>query len=187
VRAKPITLADGSLLAPTSVESYQAWTAYVDRSTDGGKTWRRSTPIAVPGKPFGLIQPTLIETAPGHVMALCRSRGIGFICRADSTDGGVTWSPAQPTTLANPNSGIDAVRTTTGDIYLIYNPTKLRRTPLNLDRSRDGGQTWETVQVLEEDAGEFSYPAIILTSDGSLQMVYTWNRQKIRHVVVRLK
>src|SRR5215471_12679077 len=41
VRAKPIQLAGGTILAGTSVESYRNWTPYVDRSADG-KTWTRS-------------------------------------------------------------------------------------------------------------------------------------------------
>ena len=66
----------------------------------------------MPGRPYGLIQPTLFHTG-GRVLALCRSRGIGFVCQAESRDGGETWSEARPTELPNPNSGIDAVTLTT--------------------------------------------------------------------------
>src|SRR5437762_3423953 len=83
---------------------------------------RRSGPIAVPGHPYGIIQPTLFETADWTMVALCRSRGLGAVCRAESKDGGETWSPARPTELPNPNSGIDLVRTAQGELYLAYNP-----------------------------------------------------------------
>src|SRR5262249_53217920 len=145
VKNKPVRLGDGTLLAGTSVESYRAWACWMERSADGGKTWRRVGPITVPDHPYGIIQPTLLETADKRVVALCRSRGLGFICRTESKDGGETWTPAQPTELPNPNSGIDAVRAANGDWFLAYNPTKQGRSPLALARSADEGKTWKTV------------------------------------------
>src|SRR5919197_1497035 len=88
IKNKPVEVRPGVILAGTSVESYRAWCAWVERSADDGRTWKRFGPIAVPGKPYGLIQPTLLATRAGGVLALCRSRGIGFICRAESKDGG---------------------------------------------------------------------------------------------------
>jgi predicted neuraminidase len=184
IKDKPIQRADGAILAGTSVEAHRAWTAWVERSTDDGKTWRRFGPIAVPGHPYGIIQPTLFETRDGRVVALCRSRGLGFICQAESKDGGETWSPAAPTDLPNPNRGIDAVRTGAGDVYLVYNHTPRGRTPLNLARSADDGKTWAKVATLEEEMGEFSYPAIIEAADKQLHVTYTWNRRHIKHLVL---
>jgi predicted neuraminidase len=182
IKNKPIEFKPGVILAPTSVESHRAWCCWVERSADDGKTWRRFGPIAVPGKPHGLIQPTLLRTSTGGLLALCRSRGIGFICQAESEDGGESWSKAKPTALPNPNSGIDAVRAADGDFYLVYNPTKVGRFPLTLARSADDGQTWQTVATLEDTPGEFSYPAIIQAADGRLHVAYTWNRRHIKHL-----
>jgi predicted neuraminidase len=184
IKNKPIQRADGTILAGTSVESHKAWTCWLERSADEGKTWRRFGPIAVPGRPYGIIQPTLFETGPKRLLALCRSRGIGYVCQAESADGGETWSPARPTDLPNPNSGIDGVRAADGDLYLVYNHTKSGRSPLNLARSADGGQTWKVAATLEDQPGEFSYPAVIQAQDGRLHVTYTWNRRHIKHVTL---
>lgn len=182
VRAKPIQKDDGTILAGTSVESHRAWASWLDRSTDDGKTWKRFGPIEVPGHPYGIIQPTLFFTRDGVLTALCRSRGLGVICQAESKDGGETWGPARKTDLPNPGSGIDVVKLNSGDLILIYNHTKLGRSPLNLARSTDDGKTWKTVKTLEsQPGGEFSYPAIIQASDGLLHMTYTWNRRHIKY------
>ncbi|HEY7313952.1 MAG TPA: sialidase family protein [Gemmataceae bacterium] len=182
IKNKLIEPKPGVLLAGTSVESHRAWCAWVERSTDDGKSWRRCGPIAVPGKPHGLIQPTLLQTSDDRILALCRSRGIGAVCQAESKDNGETWSDAKPLDLPNPNSGIDAVRTDKGEFFLVYNHTKTGRSPLNLARSRDDGKSWQRVAALEEQPGEFSYPAIVQASDKLLHITYTWNRRHIKHV-----
>ncbi len=56
------------------------------------------------------------------------------------------------------------------------------RTPLCVAVSRDDGRTWRDVVTLEDGPGEYSYPAIIESADGSVHVVYTWKRTAIRHV-----
>ncbi len=185
VRAKPIVLNDGTLLAGTSVETYHMWTPYVDRSTDGGKTWLRSNSFAVKEKPNGgQIQPTLFQTKDGKVVALMRSQNPLRICRAESTDNGKTFTAAVATDLHNPSSGIDVVKTREGDLFLIYNPAPIGRVPISLARSTDDGVTWAKVTDLETEQGEYSYPAIIQSSDGKLQITYTWRRRHIKHETI---
>ena len=143
-------------------------------------TWLRSNPFPVPGK-FKQIQPTLFTTKDGRVVALMRSDGPRKVCRAESKDGGKTFSPAEETALPNPSSGIDAVKTRAGDVFLIYNPTPIARTPISLARSTDDGATWTKVVDLEAEAGEFSYPAMIESAAGKLEITYTWRRTHIFH------
>ena len=54
---------------------------------------------------------------------------------------------------------------------------------LNLAVSRDG-KTWKAAMVLENQPGEFSYPAVIQTSDGLVHTTYTWKRRRVKHVVI---
>lgn len=182
IKNKPIQRADEAILAPTSVESHRAWCCWIERSNDDGKTWKRFGPIQVPGHPHGIIQPTLFERKDGSILALCRSRGLGAIVQSESKDNGETWTAASKTELPNPGSGIDGVRAANGEFFLVYNHTKKGRTPLNLGRSTDEGKTWKRVATLEEQPGEYSYPAMIHGSDGKLHVTYTHNRRHIKYV-----
>lgn len=101
--------------------------------------------------------------------------------RSDSTDNGKTWCEAQPTSLPNNNSGIDLVRTPSGVLVLAWNPVGGnwgQRYPISLSVSTDNGESWAEPVDLENEQGEFSYPAII--SDGDvIHLTYTWNRKNI--------
>jgi hypothetical protein len=198
VRNKPIILANGNILAGSSREAgmlrdeshpqpYWSLASWAELSEDGGKTWTIHGPIVYPGVNYGLIQPTLWESAPGHIEMLLRSTElIGYICESTSSDGGKTWSPAKQTSLPNPDSGIDAVRMNDGTIALVYNDTQHARSPLNLALSSDDGETWGSPYVLEDAPGEYSYPAIIQSRNGKLHITYTWKRKRIKHVVIDL-
>jgi predicted neuraminidase len=185
IRAKPITLSDGAILAGTSVEAYQTYTAWMERSEDGGKTWTIHGPLVYDGVRRGLIQPTIWETKDHKVRALMRStRVIGAIVESTSNDGGRTWGPVTKTSLPNPDAGIDTVKMTDGRVALIFNNTARGRSPLNIAFSDDDGKTWGFPYVLENEPGEYSYPAMIQGRDGNLYMTYTWKRIRIKHVVV---
>ena len=187
VRAKPVRLSNGEILAGSSVESYRAWTGWVEISKDEGSSWQRFGPLALPDENFGLIQPTVWEAEPGHVIALLRARRpIGVICRADSHDFGRTWTPARRTDLPNPSAGIDTVKLKCGNVALIYNPTRRGRSPLSVAVSADDGKSWSKPFHLETAPGEYSYPAMIQARDGLVHVTYTWRRKRIKHVVLEI-
>ena len=185
IRAKPVELPDGVVVAGSSTEDH-GWVAHVERWTppDLGSpsAWTRSAPLNEAAR-FSAIQPTILVHAPGELQALCRSRQ-GMITQSWSRDGGRTWSPMEGTTLPNPSAGIDAVRLADGRFLLAYNPSASGRGTLALAVSRDGRE-WRQAVVLENDAaGEYSYPAVVQARDGRVHVTYTWRRERIRHVVV---
>ena len=70
-----------------------------------------------------------------------------------------------------------------GRHLLVYNHTTQGRQPAQRRGLRDG-KTWGRRLVLEDEPGEYSYPAVIQTADGLVHITYTWKRQRIKHVVV---
>ncbi len=180
---KPIRLTNGDIVAGSSVESYQSWAGWVERSTDEGKTWTKHGPIIIPGEPYGLIQPTLVELRSNELRLFARTRQ-GFIYTAGSLDGGRTWSGARPTSLPNPNSGIDCVRLEDGRILMVYNHSTRGRSPLNVALSSDDGDTWVPFVQLEAGPGEYSYPAVIQSSNGDVHITYSWKRERIKHAAI---
>ncbi|MDX9754051.1 MAG: sialidase family protein [bacterium] len=185
IKNKPILLDDGSLVCGSSVESWNAWACWMEITTDWGKTWHKTGPIAFPGVARGLIQPTLYLGKDNTLHMVCRSTNtIGAVCAAHSKDGGLSWSEVTKTALPHNNSGLDAVRLASGQIALVYNHTAKGRTPLNLGLSSDDGITWSNVLTLEDQPGEYSYPAVIETSDGMIHTTYTWKRERIKHVII---
>jgi predicted neuraminidase len=185
VRNKPIVASDGTWLAPASNELERVWNAFIDRSEDGGKTWRETEFVPVNRDSIageGVIQPALWESEPGNVHMLLRSSA-GVICRSDSKDFGKTWSPIYKTDLPNPNSGIDVTKVEDNTLVLIFNPDNENwgsRSPISMAVSIDNGNTWDPIIELEsgDEEDEFSYPSVISFGD-TVALTYTWKRQRI--------
>lgn len=179
IKNKPIALSDGGILSGSSTED-AGWRVHVERSNDQGKTWASSKALNTKEQ-MGVIQPTILKFGK-RLQMLCRSQQ-GKIATTSSTDNGKTWSKFSLTNLPNPNSGIDAVTLADGRALLVYNDTPKGRSPLNVAVSSDG-QTWKNVVTLENTPGEYSYPAIIQSKDGTVHITYTWKRQRVKHVVL---
>lgn len=189
IKNKPVQLANGDILCPTSVEYDNGprridWRVYFERTGDLGVSWSKITPpIKGDESELNAIQPSILFHGRHTLQALGRTRG-GHLFETWSKDGGKSWTALSYGTLPNPNSGTDAVTLKNGRHLLIYNHTPKGRSPLNLAISKDG-KNWKTALVLEDSPGlEFSYPAIIQTSDRLVHLSYTWHRERIRHVIV---
>ncbi|MBL9169415.1 MAG: exo-alpha-sialidase [Verrucomicrobiales bacterium] len=189
IKNKPVQLANGDILCPTSIEYDNGpkrvdWRVYFERTTDLGVSWSKVTPpVKADESELNAIQPSILFHEKNTLQALGRTRG-GRVFETWSKDGGKSWTALSYGTLPNPNSGTDAVTLKNGSHLIVYNHTPKGRSPLNLAISKDG-KNWKPVLVLEDSPGlEFSYPAIIQTADGLVHLSYTWHRERIRHVVV---
>ena len=179
VRNKPVQLEDGTILYGGSDEpDWQSWQLFFSRSTSTLTRWELTGPVTTPDE-CQAIQPAFLRSG-GDVVALFRTRQ-GLIGRVESSDGGGAWSAPSLTSLPNPNSGIDAVTLRSGLHILVYNDSVDARSPLVVAVSGDTHR-WRTHRVLESGPGEFSYPAVIESADGTVHVTYTWNRRCIAHV-----
>ena len=97
--------------------------------------------------------------------------------------------------LPNNNSGIDAVTLPDGTFAVVYNPfgcvdwrgkkdpnyTKPLRNPLWIATSKDGIHWTPAIKLETSPVSQYSYPSMIIGSDGSLHCVYTWRRQRVKY------
>lgn len=183
VKNKPIELASGEILCPSSSEE-DGWRVHFESTPDQGKTWTRTPPVN-DGRAIRAIQPSLLQHGEQRLQAVGRTRSSG-IFQVWSEDDGRTWGPMTTTDLPNPSSGTDAVTLADGRHLLVYNHNAQYqgRSPLNVAVSDDGVK-WNAALVLEDEPNaEFSYPAVIQTSDGLVHATYTWKRRRIKHVVI---
>ena len=210
VKNKPIQLADGSILCPSSSEvelesgsdiDSNYWRVHFELTRDLGKTWEVIGPIN-DGIDFDAIQPSILSYAQDRMQVLCRTKQ-QVVSQSWSNDGGRSWSAMEATELPNPSAGTDAVTLMDGRQLLVYNHTTRKefnggigsRAMLNVAISNDG-ENWKPVVTLEkltEKAptgvdrrhwGEFSYPAVIQAGDGRVHISYTYNREGVKHAVL---
>lgn len=195
IKNKPVMLADGTLISPTSIEypvgeaPDQDWRVYFEISKDTAKTWEVVGPIH-DGVEFDAIQPSILHYPDGSMQVVCRTRQ-SVLSESWSTDNGRTWSPMKALDLPNPNSGTDAVTLNDGRQLLVYNhSTKEGEQPkgrniLNVAISKDG-KKWTPVMTLENVPNEhgYAYPAVIQTSDNKIHITYTYDRREIKHAIL---
>jgi predicted neuraminidase len=168
-------------------------------SRDQGKAWRE---CRIPGSE-GLVHPDILKLRAGQYTLFLRSRYADFIYQASSADG-CAWSKPTPTALPNNNASIQAIRLADGHLVMAFNnssaggkprkPGTADRFPLSVALSVDEGKTWCWVHDLEgrdkrspgresrggEGTDEFSYPAILQLSNGSILVAYTYRRLTIK-------
>jgi len=173
-RNAPITLQDGRLALPIAGRGGHSG-SYLLITADNGETWTASNSV-----PKGGSQPTVIQRDDGSLLALMRSRPC--VLKSESPDLGQTWTAAAKTELKCPDAGIAMTRLDNGDLLLVHNDSTVARSPLVIERSIDGGATWQKAADLETNPGAYSYPCIIQTKDGRIHITYTYRRYSIKHV-----
>ncbi|MEA3366328.1 MAG: sialidase family protein, partial [Candidatus Hydrogenedentes bacterium] len=147
-------------------------------SDDKGATWYPSQSVleAPENSKSGLQEPGIVALKDGRLMMVCRTDQ-GCQMRSFSSDQGITWTPPEKTNIISPVSPATIERIpTTGDLLLLWNDhsdidpsLKGKRTPFASAISRDEGQTWENVRLLESDPqGWYCYTALECVGDAAL-------------------
>ncbi len=194
VRNRPIVLTTGDYLLPVYHETGHDTEMVAPDSTSlflryDLKT-RQWTPTGRIQSKTGNIQPAVVELAPGHLIAYCRRGGDykptknGYIVRAESHDGGKTWSEGQNSGFANPNSAIEFLKLKSGALVLVFNDSMTSRTPLTAALSTDGDKTYPHRRNIAEGRNSFAYPIGFQAADGRIHILYTSDqRTVINHAV----
>ena len=161
--------------------SRRADTIFRSVSDDGGLSWSAPEPTPLPNNNSS-IQAT--ELADGRLLIIYNHiRAAGRACESPVPP----WIQDREAFLAacdiSENSAIWGVP----------------RNPLIIASSTDLGKSWKEELVVEEDAhllsdhdkegafrGDYSYPSIIETSDGRLQISYSYLRDYIKHVTLSM-
>lgn len=214
IKNKPVIVGD-RLICPSSTENEGGWKFHfeildlktnrwkyvgpierelhpltIDMNADGTLITNDSVKHEL--KPIYCIQPSILKLKDGSLQAIGRTRN-GRLASTWSRDNGDTWSKVTLIDVPQNQSGTDALTLADGRHVLIYNnfatipgTPKGPRNPCSIAIS-DDGQSWRHVITLEDSPiGDYSYPAIIQSRDGSLHCVYTWRRFRIAYKRVEM-
>ncbi len=185
-RIQPITLESGRILLPLYSDGLNF--SMVAISDDDGTTWRPSLPIV--GR--GPIQPALAVKKNGNIVAYMRDSGDApaRVHTSISTDNGESWSASQKTDIPN-EASVEICVLKDGKWAFLGNDINDGRYQLSLYLSDDEGSSWKWKELIEYEAdkkGSFSYPCLIQTRDGLLNISYSYSlgegKKTIKHMVV---
>jgi predicted neuraminidase len=188
VRNRPIVLANGDYLLPVYHETGEDREVVGPDSTSRflrfhpkTKQWTSSGEIR---SAKGNIQPAPVQIDGNRLIAFCRRGGgygpatDGYVVRAESMDGGHTWSEGKDSPFPNPNSAVDLMKLRSGRLLLVYNHSMTQRTPLRVAISPDDGATWPHSRDIASGRNDFAYPIAIQTSGGRIHVIYTSDRRR---------
>ena len=187
-RGRPIVRHDGKYLLPIYVET-GADREHVGADTASSfllhdpktRSWTRLGDIR---SKTGNLQAEPVEVAPNHIIAYCRRGGgyepvdDGWLVRAESKDGGVTWSKGKNSAFKNPNAAVSFIKLQSGSLLLVYNDNMNDRTPLTVSLSEDNDATWPYTRNIGTGENTFAYPMAIQAKDGTIHVVYTTDDRK---------
>jgi sialidase-1 len=193
-KEKPMTLCSatlrrlrsGRIVLPANRDLSQKrqadhWEAGTFFSDDNGKTWTECANwVDLPKR--GAMEPHVEQLRNNRLLMVMRTQ-LGSIYRAESADGGKTWSKGESLGVEAPESCPELIRIpSTGDLMLIWNASKYdpkwashfgKRTPLSAAVSKDDGKTWSKPRHFETDPGwAFSNPGCCFTSKGTAVVNY---------------
>ncbi len=185
-RIHPITLQSGRILLPLYNDGFNF--SIMAISDDDGDSWRPSLPIV--GR--GPIQPALAVKRNGNIVAYMRDSGDSptRVQISSSEDNGESWSVARKTEIPN-EASVELCVLKDGKWAFVGNDINDGRYQFSLYLSDDEGATWKWKELLEYEPvkrGSFSYPCLIQTSDGLLNISYSYSpgarKESVKHVVI---
>ena len=190
VRSNPFRYADGSIGLPAYHEFVGKFAELIRIDPEGrviGKT-RLSTGRRA-------LQPDVVVMDDARAVLLLRNAGQAprHVLRATTDDAGKSWTAPVDIDMPNPDSAIDALALDGNRMLAVLNDGAQNRERLTLALSDNQGLDWRPLLTLADSSKgvpgqatnghhEYSYPWIMLGADGLYHVLFTWNRERIRHV-----
>lgn len=138
------------------------------------------------------LQPVIAPFTPEVATGLMRYAGPppNRILEFATNDGGAHWSAPVRSELPNPNSAVSMLRLGGDELLVAFNNSEEERDNLTLAISADRGIHWRIAAVVEDASREsgrrdarYSYPWLVAGEDGLIHLLYTWHKQRIRHLL----
>lgn len=173
VKTPPLIFADGDIALPAYFELGNAFGELVRLdSSSRVRDKRRIT------QGRQAIQPAIVAMDPDNAVALSRNfDDSGHLMASWTSDGGKSWSNAEPLAVPNPNAPVAALRLANGGILMAFNDSNSRADLLRLAVSTDGGHSWRRIATLEDHDSakgqQARYPMMRRLPDGQIVLVYS--------------
>jgi hypothetical protein len=163
---------------------------------DDGKTFELGTPFYIENtwdgeRVWQWPEPTLAQLSDGTIAMLIRRNHAGILFRADSHDGGRTFTNFRPTDIPNPSNKPKLLNLRDGRIALLNTPNNttglVNRHPLEIWVSDDDMKTWEYKRKLITLPGAISCPDGYEGDDGEILLAIEFNRHDIYFIRHRIE
>ncbi|OGV66281.1 MAG: hypothetical protein A2283_12145 [Lentisphaerae bacterium RIFOXYA12_FULL_48_11] len=180
---KPVVLKNGDWLMPAAIWGRDD-SSKVMISRDRGKSFSLLGTANIPQARRNCDEHMIVERKDGTLMMLVRTAEYG-IGRSLSTDGGRTWT-AVADYLPDATSRFHFRRLSSGNLLLVkHGPLDKRigRSHLTAYLSEDGGESWKG-GLLVDERNSVSYPDGIQATDGSIYIIYDWQRGRDKHILM---
>lgn len=135
------------------------------------------------------LQPVLIPLSEDKAQVYMRFAGHepNKTLYTETQDGGVSWKTPVKIDLPNPNSAVAGLRHSSGRLLLVFNNSSNHRNRLSLAASDDEGKHWRILHEFERrdvasKQHHYSYPFMIEDARGHVHVLYSYNRDYIKHV-----
>lgn len=196
-----VLLPDGTIVfASTSTEmpEYYFGAVQIYRSHDDGESWEKGA-LLTADDGNRIREPAICLRPDGRLLLFTRTcpgtAGWGTAgnrslpsYRAESLDGGRTWSQPRPCGILNNESKLDVISWDDETILMAYNDTPEtdwhERSPLTLAYSKDEGLTWQNLITLAPAPGNKCQPAMCRDALGRLNVIYMHRHTAIEHLVL---
>jgi predicted neuraminidase len=156
VRGAPFEYADGTLGLPAYQSLLVGFSEILRLDASGAVVDKQRLSTLGRGS-----QPAVLPTGPDDAVALMRPSGQplpGHVMLSRTRDAGRRWTEPEPTSLVNPDAGLEGLVLPGGRLLAALNDVDVERDALSLVVSEDGGTTWRRIHRLEDQVADRTRP-----------------------------